>query len=195
MRQRQAGRHPTEAHAQGACLHGTVRPVLGRRASKGGEVAFAAAVHPGTRRNGRRAVVVMHCCRHHLASVARRVRDRALEEDVHAGALGYNVEAAFDRLRIVKGRDTTEAHPFHDTPDGPQFGQELLRDAEHHLPRVFRLRIQAAVSGDALHGGRSAQAAERLEQRGTGASLGGTDRSGRSGGPAADDGHVIHVSA
>jgi hypothetical protein len=65
----------------------------------------------------------MHCCRHHLASVARRVRDRAVEEDVHAGALGNHVEAAFDRLRIVKGRDTTETHLFHDTSDGPQFGQ------------------------------------------------------------------------
>jgi len=30
--------------------------------------------------------------------------------------------AAFDRLRIVKGRDTTETHLFHDTSDGPQFG-------------------------------------------------------------------------
>jgi len=65
----------------------------------------------------------MHCCRHHLASVACRVRDRAVEEDGHAGALGNHVEGAFDRLRIVKGRDTTEAHLFHDTSDGPEFGQ------------------------------------------------------------------------
>jgi hypothetical protein len=122
VRQRQAGRPPTEADAQGACLHGTVRPVSGRRASKGSEVAFAAAVYPGPRRNGRCAVVVMHCCRHHLASVARRVRDRAVEEDVHAGTLGNYVEAAFDRLGIVKGCDTTETHPFHDPSDGPQFG-------------------------------------------------------------------------
>ncbi len=65
----------------------------------------------------------MHLRRHHLASVARRVRDRAVEEDVHAGPLGNDVEAALDRLRVVKGRDTTETHLFHDTSDGPQFGQ------------------------------------------------------------------------
>ena len=99
IRRLHTGRHPTEADAQGACLHGTVRPIPGRRASNGGKVAFAAAVYPGIRRNGRCAVVVMHC-RHHLASVARRVRDRTVEEDVHAGALGNHVEAAFDRLRI-----------------------------------------------------------------------------------------------
>src|SRR5216683_2249771 len=57
VRQRQTGRDPAEAHAQGACLHRTVRPIPGRRAGKGGEVAFAAAVHPGTRRNGLGAVV------------------------------------------------------------------------------------------------------------------------------------------
>ncbi len=65
----------------------------------------------------------MHLRRHHLASVARRVRDRAVEEDVHAGPLGNDVEAALDRLRVVKGRDTTETHVFHDTSDRPQFGQ------------------------------------------------------------------------
>jgi hypothetical protein len=118
-----------------------------------------------------------------------------VEEDVNAGALCNYVEAPFDRLRIVKGRDTTKAHVFGDTSNGPEFGQQLFRHAEHHLPRGFRLGIQAAVSGDALHGGRSAQAAKRLEQGGTGASLRGTDRSSRSGCPATDDGNVIYLSA
>jgi hypothetical protein len=56
-------------------------------------------------------------------SCSRRVHDRAVEEDVHAGAVGNHVEAALDRLRIVKGRDPTETYLFHDTSDGPQFGR------------------------------------------------------------------------
>jgi hypothetical protein len=118
-----------------------------------------------------------------------------VEEDVHASVFGNDVQAAFDRLGIVKGRDPTETYVFHDTPDGPQFDQELLRDTEYHLLGLFSLGIQAAISGDALHGGRSAQTTERLEQRGAGTRLGGTDCSGRSGSPASDYDHVILMSA
>src|SRR5258708_5020406 len=82
---------------------------------------------------------------------------------------------------------------FRAPPCGPELGQELLGETEHALARVFRLGVQAAVGGDALHGGRPAQTAERLEQRSAGASLGGADRGGRPGSPAAHDDNVIYV--
>jgi hypothetical protein len=118
-----------------------------------------------------------------------------VEEDIHAGPFGNDIEAALDCLWIVKGRDPTETYVFHDTSDGPQFDQQLLCDTEHHLLRLFSLGIQAAVGGHTLHGGRSAQTTERLEQRSAGTRLGSTDRSGRSGGPAPDYDHVILMSA